>query len=137
MRNFEALKNFGCKKVTRHHLRYGSVHIYQIFREKLRADEGATLAVNFSSLEKLLVASKENPVFILFSCFDKAGNKQVGIIKLDESNLETALGENTTKPFFRSVVTGDLIIRVGGYDWSTLSSNLIGCKEYHDLYEAC
>lgn len=136
MRNLEALKDFGCKKIN-HHLYYGSIHIYRIYRKKLRSDEGSTLAVKINSLEKLLMESKENPVFILFSCLDKAGIKRVGIIKLDEANLETTVGENTSKPFFRSVITGDLIIRIGGYDWSTLSSNLIGYQEYQELYQAC
>lgn len=135
MNDFEVLKDFGCKKINHHY--YGAVHIYHIYREKLRSDEGSTLAVKINSLEKLLMESKENPVFILFSCLDKAGIKRVGIIKLDESNLETTLGKNTSKPFFRSVITGDLIIRIGGYDWSTLSSNLIGYQKYQELYQAC
>lgn len=87
MNDFEVLKDFGCKRINHHY--YGAVHIYHIYREKLRSDEGSTL------------------------------------------------GENTSKPFFRSVITGDLIIRIGGYDWSTLSSNLIGYQKYQELYQAC
>ena len=137
MNNMDAFLKFGFTKISGCDTVCGSIRTHHIYRERLSSKEGATLAILSSTLDKLLERSEEEATFIVFSCFDRWGKKQVGIFKLVPENLETSYGPETSAPYFRSSVPGILIIRIGGYDWTSLSSLLIGQRNYVRLYNSC
>lgn len=53
----------------------GSTYTHHIYRNQLSRNEGATLAINSSTLDKLLKQSSNGNVFVVFSCLDRFGKK--------------------------------------------------------------
>lgn len=128
--------NHGFAKITNHDAVLGSTYTHHIYRNQLSRNEGATLAINSSTLDKLLKQSSNGNVFVVFSCLDRFGKKQVGLFRIAPETIKTAYGFETSSPYFRSAVTGNLIIRVGGYDWSLLSRSVMSERNYWELYQA-